>query len=163
MEYKEKLHIVNIVFAVVILLTLLAAAGMLIYIMINMQTENANLNFTDDKDKFSYAFRFMDIIAFIFMLMPIFISECDLFFNARYFIQPKLYRDKFKTALNILCCVFSIVTIFGFIIFTISGINFEDILFYWFVGFLCYILFRIIYIVYTALKNRRENKYYLNS
>ena len=67
MEYKEKIRIVNIVFTVVIILTLLAAVGMFIYGLIDMQTQNANLNFEDDKDKFSYAFRFMGIVAFIFI------------------------------------------------------------------------------------------------
>ena len=150
MEYKEKIRIVNIVFTVVIILTLLAAVGMFIYGLIDMQTQNANLNFEDDKDKFSYAFRFMGIVAFIFMLLPIFIAECDLFFDARYFVQPKSYRDKFKTALNIL-------------VLTIVGINFEDILFNWLIGFLCYIFLRIIYIIYATVKNRRENKYYLDT
>ena len=163
MEYKEKIRIVNIVFTVVIILTLLAAVGMFIYGLIDMQTQNANLNFEDDKDKFSYAFRFMGIVAFIFMLLPIFISECDFFLDARYFVQPKSYRDKFKTALNILFGIFSVTTILAFIVLTIVGINFEDILFNWLIGFLCYIFLRIIYIIYATVKNRRENKYYLDT
>ncbi len=89
MEYKEKIRIVNIVFTVVIILTLLAAVGMFIYGLIDMQTQNANLNFEDDRDKFSYAFRFMGIVAFIFILLPIIISECDFFLDARYFVHPK--------------------------------------------------------------------------
>ena len=129
-----------------------------------MQTQNANLNFEDDKDKFSYAFSFLGIVAFIFMLLPIFIAECDLFFDARYFVQPKSYRDKFKTALNIFIRYFPALQPYWLlIVLTIVGINFEDILFNGLSDFLCYISSENYIYHLCNSKNRRENKYYLDT
>lgn len=159
MDYKQKERIVNIVFAIIFILTVLAAILLFVYGLIDRNV--SEYNFDDNKDKLDYYFNF-GFISVIFMLIPIFVFEFDLFFDFRYFVQPKSYRSAFKTVLNAVLCILSCMAVF-LTVFVMLTNNTDSILSLYFYYLCAYILLRIIYVIWSLVLNRRERKFYLDA
>ena len=117
MNYEKKLRIVNIVFAIVILLTLMAVIGFSYYCQ-----QTTTLPYTDI---------YFGSLVFALIILPVFIAEADLFFNTIYFIRPKEYRGKFKTILNSILSILSVTTIITVITSLIIFDDIQYLIVYW--------------------------------
>lgn len=121
---KKRNHIVNIVFAFIILFTLILAFA---YYMRSISGQGSEI--------FGHSMDGIGVTAMFFMPL---IAECDTFFVVKYFIQPKEDRRRPQTAVNIIRCVFSGVTasiyIYTFALYMLNGRDDSafDILYIWF-------------------------------
>lgn len=156
---KKRSRIINITFAVILVLTLLTWAALLIY-----QFNSLNNMVISEEDKYVsyfYSYRFSFILS-VLLFLPIILIECDIFFDMRYFIQPKSYRPMIKSILNVIACILSCLTVFS-LFPALAQNDVELFLIVCFYYICAYIPLRIIYVICLLILNRRERKYFLDT
>lgn len=148
---ERKIRVIDNLFRVIFVLTLIAGAAYLVFL----------LRQPTDDDIFGHLFDF--IIAMQIFFPPV-MAEIEVYFTVKYFLQPKDRRRAYKTVINTICsAIWSIMAVFCMVVFIDYLLNdFNDAKFalleIWLYLLFVYLPLRIIYVLIGISKEKRGAK-----
>lgn len=148
MKQSRKKSIVNVVFVIVLLVTLVVAAVSLYF----------DLKQSADEDDIGLSYILAPAFTLLF-LIPVVMVECDVFYVVRYFMADRAKRTHSKTIMNIIACVLSCGIVFSecdmIFSFDIVPFNMQEILMFALLG--AWLVLRVVYAAVGARCTTRKN------